>query len=329
MLTHRTLTPAALAARRRNAQKSTGPRTEQGKRRTSQNGRRHGAPRIWRHPAPAPALTGRAERLAHELAQALQPANSAECLLVEELAQLHFRKRGNQEAQQGLVQKNWGRLARERAEHQRELTLESSEYPYRLAAAAGYLTMDDCPAKFRELSRLLNIVKDDVARGHFSSEVEGVLKTLYGPGPSMRGARVLGHYRTLLESGFTPQPPESADASTATAGESEEARAARSERASLEAARANLLRALQEEKSVLTAKWETYLEENVPSPTAVERAALVPAEDAWRALIYQDQALDRQIESKMRLHLFMQWVRRRQEQPSAPLYRDGGKAVNA
>jgi hypothetical protein len=337
------MTPAALEARRRNAQKSTGPRTEQGKRRAAQNGRRHAAPRISRCPAPTPGLTGSAEKLAHELAQAFEPANSAERLLVEELARLHFRKRGNQEAQEGLIQKNWHKLARDRAEHQRELTLECSDYPYHLAAAAGFLTMEDCPAKFRELSRLLNVVKDDVQQGNFSRDAEELLKTLYGPGPTMRGARVLGSYRRLLESGFAPRtseaeagpaspvapPPEATEANSVpapAAGQSEEARAARFDQASLEAARADLLRALQEEKSILAAKYVTYLDEHIPSPMAVERAALVPAEDAWRALIHQDQALDRQIESKTRLLLFMQWVRRSKEQREAALYREEGEA---
>ncbi len=41
-----TLTPARLAANRRNAQKSTGPRTAQGKTRSRLNGLRHG----WRSP---------------------------------------------------------------------------------------------------------------------------------------------------------------------------------------------------------------------------------------------------------------------------------------
>ena len=42
LLRHRTLTPDALAARRANALKSTGPRTEQGKARVALNSLKHG-----------------------------------------------------------------------------------------------------------------------------------------------------------------------------------------------------------------------------------------------------------------------------------------------
>jgi len=338
------ITPARLQARRRNSQKSTGPRTEEGKRRSAENGRRTAAPRLWRSPAPRPdrqaGLTDSAEQLTYELAEAFEPADAAERLLVEELARLHARKRANQEAQTGLIQRNWQRLTRERAEHQRALTIESGDYPARLAVAAGYLTMEDCPAKFRQLSRLLNVVKDDVQMGNFSRDVEEVLKTLYGPGPSMRGASILGSYATLLESGHrlrptaleAASPPKPVDAGSIPApatDQSEEARAALRERDSLESTRAELVRAIEEEKMLLASKYQAYIDEHIPSPDALQRAALVPADDAWRSLIQQDQALDRQIENKTRLLLFMKWARRSREKRSGPLYKGGGKANKA
>lgn len=339
MATRIPMTPAALEARRRNALKSTGPRSKEGKRRAAQNARRAGASRLGRSPARAPGLTRESEKLLDGLREAFEPANPAERLLVEELAWLHLRKQRNQEAQEGLIQKNLAKLQRERSEHQRELTLESSDYPCHLAAAAGLFAMEDCPAKFRQLSRLLNTVKDDVELGHFSPEVEKVLESVYGPSPSMRGARVLGSYRRLLASGFAPLPaePESALTSPGTLppgttdtgldpSESEEARAARLDRASLEATRAELLRALQEEKASLAAKYERYLEEHILAPTALRRAAFVPTKEEWPMLIRQERALDRQIETKMRLLLFMQWVRRSKEQSSAALYRDKNEA---
>lgn len=329
------MTQAARESRRRNARNSTGPRTAEGKRRAAQNGFHSAALRPARAPAPGPSLPGGAEKLTRELAQAFQPANSAERLLVEELAALHFRKRGNQEAQTGLIQKNWCKLARERAERQREMTLEGSDYPAPMAVAAGYFTMEDCPAKFRQLSRLLNVMKQDVELWNFSREGEKLLRALYGPCPSMRGGGILGSYRTLLESGYAPRPaapagptPVSTDGGSApvpAVQESEESQSARLDRLSLEATREELLRALEEEKSLLAAKFQAYLDEHFPSPDAMQRAAFVPVDEAWGTLIHQDQSLDRQIESKTRLLLFMQWVRRK-ERDRASLYREVGKA---
>jgi hypothetical protein len=338
------MTPKALEARRRNARHSTGPRTSKGKRRSAANSLPARAA-----DAGSPALGQKSPELLAALVKAFEPADPAERLLVEELARLHDAKRHNQEAQEGVIRRNLTKLRRQRGDHQRQLTLESSDHPYAMVAAAGFFQMDDCPAKFRVISRLLNTVKDDVELGNFSVEVEELLRMIYGPGPSMRGAMVVGSYNRLLESQFslgpvrrgtetTGTPPDSPDAGpadsrfrgndheegedTAPGGHprarggpaaAPDAREADHTRASLEASRAQLLRAIDEEKSLLTAKFEAYLEEYIPSPEDLERAALIPTEQVWRVLSQQDQALDRQIENKTRLLLFMQWVRRSKE----------------
>ncbi|MGA2630833.1 MAG: hypothetical protein ABSG54_11540 [Terriglobia bacterium] len=307
------MTPKALEARRLSAQHSTGPRTPQGKRRSAANS----------HPgraadAGSSALGQKSPELLAGLVKAFEPADPAERLLVEELARLHEAKRHNQEAQEGVIRRSLTKLRRQRGDHQRELTLESSDHPYAMVAAAGFFQMNDCPAKFRVISRLLNTVRDDVELGNFSVEVEELLRMIYGPGPSMRGAMVVGSYNRLLESAFslgpvrrrtetTDAPLESPDAAAPDAREADHTRA------SLEASRAQLLRAIDEEKSLLTAKFEAYLEEYIPSPEDLERAALIPTDQVWRVLSQQDQALDRQIENKTRLLLFVQWVRRSRE----------------
>ncbi len=307
---HLTVTPRSQEARRRNAQRSTGPRTAEGKLRVAGNARRARTTPLWRgRPVPR-SLDQESRKILGGLVQAFEPANPAERLLVEELARLHRRKQRNQEAQEGLIEKSLRRLGRERSEHQLQLTLESSDYPARSAAAAGLLYMEDCPAKFRELARLLNVVKDDVELGNLSAEVEDLLKSIYGPNLTMRGARVLGGYQRLLESGSTARKDESETGD-----------------AFLEATRAQLLGALEEEKSLLAARYQSYIEEHILTPAALERAALVPEDDLWRCLIFQEQALDRQIESKTRLLLFMQWVRRSNESHKTPLYIGENKAA--
>lgn len=181
--------------------------------------------------------------------------------------------------------------------------------------------MDDSPAKFRQISRMLSVLRDSVNVGNISPEGEELIKTIYGPCPSMRGAGILGNYQLLIERDYSPPVP-APEHSTAAAPdgvsnvdppvvESEEARAARLDRQHLESVREALLRALEEEKSILGAKYVAFLAEHVPPTEVLKRAALVPADEAWPSLLQQDQALDRQIEGKTRLLLFMQWARRR------------------
>ena len=83
---------ARLRANRLNAQKSTGPRTEQGKQRSRLNATRHGFTR----PGPlfASRGTGRAERHHSQFEQHYQPAGPQEHHLVHMLAQLQHRLHG-------------------------------------------------------------------------------------------------------------------------------------------------------------------------------------------------------------------------------------------
>jgi hypothetical protein len=82
--------PARIAANRRNAQKSTGPKTPQGKTMSSWNSTRHGllSKRL-------PFLFGRSKkqfsRLLRSLQQDLEPVGTLEEVLVEKIAQEYWR----------------------------------------------------------------------------------------------------------------------------------------------------------------------------------------------------------------------------------------------
>jgi hypothetical protein len=71
-------TKAQIAANRRNARKSTGPRTTQGKARIRHNSLRHGLRSHDAPPIPGPLL--------HDLREDLQPATPAEEELIRQLA---------------------------------------------------------------------------------------------------------------------------------------------------------------------------------------------------------------------------------------------------
>jgi hypothetical protein len=90
-------TPAKLAANRENAQKSTGPRTLEGKRRASLNSYQHGcyaALNTRRRQALEELRDDPAEydRLHHQLFAAWKPANAMQALVVLDLVELYWKK---------------------------------------------------------------------------------------------------------------------------------------------------------------------------------------------------------------------------------------------
>ncbi len=91
----RSTSPRKAAANRRNASRSTGPRTAQGKSWSRRNALKHG---ILASQAVIATVEGRAERLLFErtvegLAQDFQPVGTYENLLVQEIAACFWRKR--------------------------------------------------------------------------------------------------------------------------------------------------------------------------------------------------------------------------------------------
>lgn len=78
-----------IAANRANAQHSTGPQTLQGKQKTRYNATRHGL--AGKQVVIDGEDPGRYEALRRDLIDAYQPANAAELMLVEEIAQNYWR----------------------------------------------------------------------------------------------------------------------------------------------------------------------------------------------------------------------------------------------
>jgi hypothetical protein len=67
----------------------------------------------------------------------------------------------------------------------------------------------------------------------------------------------------------------------------------------------------------------------VPSFPALPAPALAPSGPEWQTLIRQQEILDRQVERKTRLLLFVQWVRSGARRALRPLsYRDKAKLIS-
>jgi hypothetical protein len=327
----RTVTPRALEARRQNARKSTGPRTEAGKERAGQNARQSDD---WAH-SPLRTILALEEdpqeyqALLAELVAGHRPANSAQRLLVEDIALLRWRKLRNQRAQEGLILKNLERLERERLQRASEIAQESSDFPQQQALEIGLINIQDSPAKFKELARLLDLLLKTVRQRDFSQEGYDLLANLYGPQPSIRGARILTAYQRFLSSDASEALPEetSSDENGGACAEDEEGspepaanpssgpdeEAGFHERFFLD-----LQLDLMEARRDVNEKYLTYLQQHVPTAPAVRDEALAPIPKEWHMLLRQEQLLDQQIERKSKLLLYMQWAQRVPQRKGPP-----------
>ena len=306
-LTQRKLSLKSLHARRANARHSTGPRTQRGKRRVALNAFKGGAARGW----PLRSMLALDEdprdyrRLLEELLAAHRPADPAQRLLVEDIAQLRWRKQRNQRAQEGLVLQGLDKLKRARLQHERQVTQDTIDFPAKEALENGLLNVKDSPAKFKELWRLLKLVQEEVGRREFSEAGHDLLLSIYGPHPSLRGIQILAFHKRLLTPGYSGEEEPDDDASD-------------------DSIYRDLCLALLEERKDLGEKYEAYLHEHIQTTRTLQASALTPSQSEWRTLIRQEQSLDQEIERKTRLLSFMQWTDR-MAQGRRPSYKYGKK----
>jgi hypothetical protein len=316
MKTPRVLTAKELEARRRNAQKSTGPRTEWGKHRAALNSLRHGAfaRSYWRSMRALGEDPRDYQRLLRELLAAHRPANPAQRLLVEDIALLRWRKQRNQRAQEGLVLHSLEKSQQAWLQHERQVTQDTIDFPAEEALKNGLLNVKDSPAKFKELLRQLKLVQDQIDRREFSQEGYDLLVEIYGPNPSLRGAKILAFYSRFLGSESPAGDPNAPWPNSETPDPESDAQAGASE-ADQEAAleediHSDLCLALLEERKDLNEKYDAYLQEHIQETRTLQASALAPSQGEWRALVRQEESIDQEIERKIRLLSFMQWAER-------------------
>jgi len=282
MASRKPLTPEAIAARRKNAQKSTGPRTEAGKRRASLNALKHGshARSLWGSMKALGEEPQELRRLLADLLASHRPANPSEIMLVEDLAALRWQRRRCQRAQAGQLARRIELLEQER--HRRALELSRDTYYATQAEVlkTGLRRSKDSPAKFRELLAQLDLLLERVDKRDFSQDARTFLQGIYGDEPTLRGAQIINLFVDLLEA------PEDAPFN--------------------EDSLAALRMALLEESRDVTEEYQCYLQEEVEISPALRNACLAPAENEWRLMIRQENAIDRQIERKIRLLLQLQ-----------------------
>jgi hypothetical protein len=105
------VSPKRLEANRRNAQLSTGPKTEEGKNHSRCNARKHGvlASALLIKEGEGAENAAEYEELLHELRQDREPVGAVEEMLVEDMAVCRWRWKRALLCEAGLVRRNFAR----------------------------------------------------------------------------------------------------------------------------------------------------------------------------------------------------------------------------
>jgi hypothetical protein len=286
------LTATQPEARKENVRKSTGPRTVEGKRRSSQNARKHGlysnAHFFWDAAIALGEDPRDFERLLKGLVLARQPADTLEMVLVEDIALLVWKKARLDRAEAAVQVCNLQKHDLDRRKQFVQVGRDISDTLQSEVRAKGLRTTLDAPGKFEQILSILDILVEMVEKNDFSSNMQEFLRSVYGQEPTLRGAGLYNNYFKLSEMQAGSQEFE--DAKT-------------------------LMRArLAEEISDVAQQYELFLHEHVENTRAARMAATAPSHAQWAAIIRQQNALHRQLQQKIRLLAEIQEKRKREEE---------------
>ena len=194
------LTVAQLEARRENAKKSTGPRTLEGKKRVSQNARKHGlysnASFFWDAAIALGEDPRDFERLLKGLVLARRPADALEMVLVEDIALLIWKKARLDRAETAVQVRNLQMHDLERRKQLIQVGREISDTLHSEVREKGLRRTLDAPGKFEQVLSILDVLVQMVEKNEFSPSMQEFLRALYGKEPTLRGAglyNIAGH----------------------------------------------------------------------------------------------------------------------------------------
>jgi hypothetical protein len=276
------LSAAALAARRANAQKATGPRTLAGKIRASQNARKHG-----RYCGQTRSLYGTIKKLVEEsrefarvergLRNSLLPTDQPQELLVHEIAMLRWERRRLERALAALLARRIQKLEIDRERRSLQVRDKTSTQIPTAQLTAGLLReKEDSPTKFQKLLEWLETLQvflDTQEYGH----AEEVIGWIYGMVPTTRGILIKELFCSLAKSKRTPD----------------------------ESIVSKLRLELQKEISDVAANYNLYLLEHGDLTARVLQERLAPT-CKERVLIGEMTLIGRLIDQKVRLLLTLQ-----------------------
>jgi hypothetical protein len=194
---HKGTSPATLEANRANSLQSTGPVTERGLLVSRRNALKH-----WgRAETIRPLLLALDEepeefdRVRDALYRALAPRDEFEAIIVDDMADLHWRTRRMVRAEAGAQAKK--RRERKTREEQTQARFDSGKFhdlECGTIPTVGFVGLQDSPVKFKQVLEILKTLGELVRYGGFQGEIVVYLQQLYGYNPSERAKKVMGLY---------------------------------------------------------------------------------------------------------------------------------------
>ncbi len=196
-LMHKGTSPVTLEANRANSLKSTGPVSERGLAVSRGNALKH-----WgRAETIRPSLAAldedpeEFERTRDALYRALAPRDEFEEIIVDDMADVHWRIRRMVRAEAGA--QGARRRDRKMRDEELEALFEAGKFHDLVPSIVpklGYVGLSDSPVKFRRILEMLKILADLVRYAGFQDEIIGYLQKLYGYNPSERARNLMNVY---------------------------------------------------------------------------------------------------------------------------------------
>ena len=312
------LTPSLLAAARRNAQRSTGPRSPAAKQNSKLNALKHGTYVTFENQRQAMRALGenveQFQALTEELRSAFAPGDALQQRQVEDLAWLYWRRERLERVLSGLRRRALQEI--EERQHRRRQEMAGVTF---YASQRELLDWNLPPSNHRGVRlRLtlsyLGVIREEAKQGVYRRRQEAVLESAYRGEVAWRPQLICALLHRFVKAAELPQEvandPHYVEDLKAL-GEWREPPG--------EAERQELLGLLGEEMASVEEEL-AYEEKANEERMAIEReACLAPQGETWSVLVRQEGSLDRSIDRKVKILLQL-----RQEAARRATARAGG-----
>jgi hypothetical protein len=315
------ITPALLAANRRNAQRSTGPRSPAAKQNSKLNALKHGAYVSFENELQAMRALGedpeQCQALTEELRSAFAPGDALQERQVEDLAWLYWRRERLERALSGLRRRALQELEERQHRRRQEMAGVTFDASQRELLDWDLPLSNDRRVRLRLRLSYLGVIREEVKQGVYRQRQQTVLKSVYRGERAWRSQLIYALLYRFVKVAELPwelaQNPHYVEDLKAL-GDWREPPG--------EAERQELLGLLGEEMASVEEEL-AYEEKADEERVAIEReACLAPQGETWNVLVRQEGSLDRSIDRKVKLLLQLRQEAARRA--TAPAGGDGG-----